>query len=53
MNRDSADRVINVELVVKEPYAEYYEQTGYKTDYYRAERVGNVAGSGDRNQTVK
>ena len=27
MNRYSADRVVDVELVVEKPYAEYYEQT--------------------------
>ena len=53
MYSNRADRVVDVELVVEEPYSEYYEQTRNKTDNDSAEGVCYVTGSRDSYKTCE
>ena len=51
MNRNRAYGVVNMELIIKEPYSEYNYQSGNSAYYNRAEGVAHIAGSGYCNQT--
>ena len=48
---NSTYRVIYVENVIQEPYAEAYQQTGNNTDDCRTESIDYVTAGGDCNQT--
>ena len=53
VNRNRAYRVVYMELVIKEPNAEYYYKSRNRAYYYCAERVAHIARSGYSNKTRK
>ena len=50
MNRNGADRIIHMQLIVQQPNSKDNQQTADRADNRGAERIGNITSGRNRNQ---
>ena len=53
MNSNCTNRIVDSQHIIKEPYTEDYENTGYSTDDQCAETICHITGSGNGYQTCQ